>query len=270
MENSDKQPLDFQNIDRMIDYSTGIANEFSARLNRIRSFITEHNLTSGTANEMILRNFLAEFSTGRNAVGQGFICHPAIPNQRSKHYVSKQCDILVYNRDYPLVHSEGDVKVVWPQSVQLLIEVKTQLRKQDLKDALANISAAKKVPYMRSTPGILFAFHSSKVKTIVKHLREYNESKLFVDFYPEAILLLDEGIIIHRWLPARSEITEVYQVRKGQNNEKAVVMAFLMMFFFDIVMGNLVGGSEIVNMLSRMLEYRTYKIEDDFKIGDKS
>lgn len=266
---SDEQSIDLENVDRMIDYSTGIANEFLARLNRIRSFVTEHNLTSGTANEMILRNFLAEFSTGKFAVGQGFVCHPAIPNQLSKNFVSKQCDIIVYNRDYPLVHTEGDVKVVWPHSVQLLVEVKTNLRKRDLVDALANINAAKKIPYMRLTPGMIFAFQSSRVETIVKHLREY-KTKMSVEYYPVAFLLLDKGTIIHRWIPSKSEVTEVYQVRKGHNNGKAVVMAFLMMSFFDIVMGNLAGGSEVANMINRMLEYRTYSAGEDFKIGEIS
>ena len=77
-------------IERMIQYCSGIAGEFEARLNRIRAFVPDHNLTSGTANEMILRDFLASLSTGHYTVGQGFICNPTASDS-----VSKQCDMGV-------------------------------------------------------------------------------------------------------------------------------------------------------------------------------
>jgi hypothetical protein len=147
--------------------------------------------------------------------------------------------------------------------------VKTKLKKRYLEGALENISAAKKVPHMRTTPGIIFAFQSSKAETIVRYLREY-KTKLPVEYYPVAILLLDEGAIIHRWLPSSNEVTDVYQIRKGKKNEEAVVMAFLMLSFFDVVMGNLYGGSDVVNMIIRMLEYRTYQVGEDFKIGENN
>jgi hypothetical protein len=44
--------------DTFFEYCMGVAQEFEARLNRIRVFV-KHNLTSGTANEIILRDFLA-------------------------------------------------------------------------------------------------------------------------------------------------------------------------------------------------------------------
>ena len=78
------------NVGSLIKYGQGIAEEFKARRNRIRNFVTDHNLTSGTANEMILRDFLASLSPRRYTVGQGFICNPTRPSQ-----VSRQCDILV-------------------------------------------------------------------------------------------------------------------------------------------------------------------------------
>jgi hypothetical protein len=259
--------VELPNVDRMIEYCTGIANEFLARLNRIRSFIPEHNLTSGTANEMILRNFLSEFSMGKYAVGQGFISDPTIPSQATGHTVSKQCDIIVYDRDCPLVHSEGEVKVVWPRSVKMFIEVKTNLNNaKTTAEALENICIAKRVPYMNRTPGLIFAFKSSRVKTVVEYLREYPQ-KLSPEDSPIAVLLLEKGAIIHRWSPVGPE-SAAYEVRRGHVDEKATVMAFLVMFYFDILMTNTFLGSSIVNMLRDMLEYRTNKILDDFMIGD--
>ncbi len=121
-------------IERMVQYCSGIASEFEARLNRVRTFIPDHNLTSGTANEIILRDFLARFSTGQYRVGQGFICVPT-----ASDLVSKQCDILVYDcHNYPLVHSEGEVVLIFPQAAKIVIEVKTRLNKKDLKDDAAS------------------------------------------------------------------------------------------------------------------------------------
>ena len=79
------------NVERMLQYCSGIADEFAARMNRVRNYVTKHNLTSGTANETILRNFLTKLSSGRYRIGQGFICDPTTPDA-----VSRQCDILVY------------------------------------------------------------------------------------------------------------------------------------------------------------------------------
>lgn len=262
---NNESPVIVSNVDRMIKYCTGVADEFLARLDRIRYFVA-HNLTSGTAHEMILRDFLASFSTGRFGVGQGFICDPTIPDHLTEYRVSKQCDIIVYNRDYPLIHSEGEVKVVWPQSVKLFIEVKTKLNKKEMVNALDNICSAKYVPYMRLTDGLIFAFKSSKVQTIIKHLQQY--PNLSIENAPSAILLLDKGVIIHRWTPVEGEISDTYEVRAGNNGEKAIVMAFLLMFFFNILMGSSWGGSGIANMLRRMLEGRTKKISEDFIIGD--
>jgi hypothetical protein len=265
---NDKSPPEIPNVDRMIEYCTGIADEFLARLNRIRAFIPDHNLTSGTANETMLRNFLAEFSSGSFAVGQGFICDPTISPEVTEHTISKQTDILIYNRDYPIVHSEGEVKVVWPQSVRMLIEVKTKLNKKGLIEALNNIYIAKQVPYMNLVPGLIFAFKSSSVETVIKHLREYPKM-LPASQSPSVILLLDKAVIIHRWSPLDAE-TSLYEVRKGHAGNKAVVIAFLVMFFFNIVMSGAWGGASITNMLRRMLEHRTERILENFEIGERN
>lgn len=290
MGDDDKRSMELANADRIIEYSAGIADEFLARHNRIRNFVTEHNLTSGTANEMILRNFLAEHSTGKFAVGQGFIYDPAVSNQDTEYFVSKQCDIIVYDRDYPLVHSEGEVEIVLPESVKLFMEVKTKLTKSALigtkkqkkkkelnlttstqrqGGALDNISAAKQVSCMNLTPGLIFAFKSSKVRTIVKHLREYPK-KLPIEHWPTAILLLNEGIIIHRGDDLKGVETETYKVRKGNNDEKATVMAFLILFYLEKITESLCGGSTFVNILNRMLAYRTKEAKDltDFRLGE--
>lgn len=182
-------------VENLIGYGNSIADEFSARLSRIRSFVPNHNLTSGTANESILRSFINEFLPKQYAAGQGFICDPV----SSDGLVSRQCDILIYNQaDYPLVHNEGDVKVVWPESARLVIEVKTTLTKKELNNALKNIKSAKAVN--QRTPirigGVIFAFQSKMSSGgIIENLKEFR-SKNPGSLAPNAIIILNNPFIL--------------------------------------------------------------------------
>jgi hypothetical protein len=248
----------------MVQYCSGIASEFEARLNRVRTFIPDHNLTSGTANEIILRGFLARFSAGQYRVGQGFICDPT-----ASDLVSKQCDILVYDcHNYPLVHSEGEVVLIFPQAAKMVIEVKTRLNKKDLKDALENIRVAKQ---LNSTiNGVVFAFKSCRQKTVIKHLQQYAE-QLPMQHAPIAILLFDRGVIINRWPGTESGGGEnLYQVRASKDGSNAIVIAFLHLLFFDVQMQEVWGGAGIANMMRRMLEDGTDKIAENVQIGSAS
>jgi hypothetical protein len=113
--------------DKLLLYCHSIAGEFQSRLNRIQSFV-KHNLLSGTANESILREFLASHVPTDYAVEQGFICNPFEENA-----ISKQCDILIYDQaNWPSVYADGPVKIVFPDAARLVIEVKTSLGKKIL------------------------------------------------------------------------------------------------------------------------------------------
>ncbi len=207
--------------DTFIRYCMTIAKEFDARLNRIRVFVKQHNLTSGTTNEVILRDFLSRHAPKNFHVGQGFICDPS---QEDK--VSKQCDILVYDQSrYSLVYEDGPIKVVWPQSAKMVIEVKTRLKKKEIKNALENIESAREME--TKTMGIIFAFGSAHLDTIESHLNEYLPP-ISVSHHPSAILLFDEGVII------RKVQATTYSLRKFKKKEhkNAVVIMYLLLSFF--------------------------------------
>jgi hypothetical protein len=245
-------------VEKMLQYCTGIADEFDARLNRVRNYVTNHNLTSGTANETILRNFLAQLSSGRYRVGQGFICDPSAPD-----YVSKQCDILLYDyQNYPLVYSESGIDIIFPKSAKMVIEVKTNLNTNKLKNAIANIESAKELNY--TINGVIFAFKSAKEGTLIKSLQTIAQS-LNPHTAPIAILLLDKGLIIHRWPGTELGGTNtVFSVRKCKHN---AVIAFLLLLYYDIQLQGVWGGASIVNMFQEMLEKQTTKFADDIPLG---
>lgn len=178
----------------IIEYSIGLAQEFQARMSRMSIFVKDHNQSLGSSKETILRDFLSQHAPGSHHVSQGFIFDLVDP--RPGYTVSKQCDILIYNQvDFPSVYADGPIKVVYPDSVNMVIEVKTHFGKKETKDAFNNIIAAKQLKQRFS--GVIFAFNSPKIETVIKNIKEY--SPLPSGFAPVAILLFDKGIIIHCW-----------------------------------------------------------------------
>lgn len=205
----------------LIQYSISKAQEFVARQNRIQAFV-KHNLSSGTANEAILRQFLLEHAPKNIDVGEGFICDPSQKNE-----VSKQCDILVYDQGtYPLVYSDEPIKVVWPEAAKMVIEVKTQFGKSDIESALENIKSARMIN--EQIIGVIFAFQSISQKWVRIHLKELLP-KISNSFNPMSILLLDKGIIIRRTEGCRYTIYEPRDSEAGSN----MVIAYLLLAFFE-------------------------------------
>lgn len=244
-----KQKENQMKNDPLIEYCTNLATEFESRRNRIRSFVPKHNLTSGTANEIILRDFLTQLSSKRFGVSQGFLYDPT-----NDEKASKQCDIIVHDQiSYPLVYSDGNVKIIFPNAVKMLVEVKTSLKRPDLKTALENIRAAKRTNQMLN--GIIFAFSSPNIKTVVENLESFSE-EFSSKTAPIAILLLDKGAIIHDWSYGTNihGQADTYSVREC---ESKIVVAFFLLFFFDIQMMGTFGGANIKNKLIKLLKDKT-------------
>lgn len=259
-------------VNPIVQYSISIALEFKARMDRMRNFV-EHNLSSGTANEAILRDFLSQHAPGNYHVGQGFIFDPADP--RPGHLVSRQCDVLVYDQNnFPTVYSNGAVKVVFPDSVAMVIEVKTKLSSnkgaEEVKNALENIMAAKRLK--NYCPGVIFAFESPKLETVIKHLQSCPPIEPWLS--PVAILLFDKGIIIHCWgsdIATRPDYLRQkgtyprYKVITGKQDESAIVIAFLLLLFLETVAAPQRGHFAVA--LSALLNNWTGEKHPDIRIG---
>jgi hypothetical protein len=255
--------------DKMIAYCVSIAEEFQSRLNRIQTFV-KHNLTSGTANETILREFLSSHAPASFVVGQGFICDPLGDDNPSK-----QCDILVYEQNhFPLVYSDGSIKIVLPRAARMVVEVKTRFDEKDVFTSLENIESAKHLnPYLT---GIIFAFQSPRIETVVKHLESFPR-RLPVEHGPTAVLLLDKDIIIHNWswqrqreleiAPAHSDGT--YAVRVGKEGTKGLVVTTLLSLLFQSTESE-IYEADMINMLLEMFSAYTSKMDEDVLIGANS
>ena len=241
---------------RFFDYSLSVAREFEARLNRLRVFVP-HNQSSGNANEAILRDFLSSHAPSSFEVGQGFICDPAAGK------VSRQCDILLHDRaNFPLVYSDGPIRVVWPMAARMVIEVKTNFEKADIEAALLNIQSALSFN-VYWTRGFVFAFTSASLPTVAEHLQTLGaELGLGRKEWPTAIFLLDQGVIIHRWgwalqadSPEVSSERESYAIRRATTERGAVVVACLLLFFFETLEFGI--PSDTINLLMEFLKRHT-------------
>jgi Domain of unknown function (DUF6602) len=253
--------------DSVLAYCMGIAGEFQSRINRMQTFVKKHNLTSGGANETILREFLSKHAPTTYEVGQGFIC-----DLTDSERVSRQCDILIYDQsNYPVIHSDGSIKIVMPDAASMVVEVKTRFTKKDVVSALQNVEAAKTLN--TEMTGVVFSFYSSSLKTVINNLQAYPEY-IHQDHKPTAILLFDEGVIIHRWNLMRGRDIdrapgtdpEAFGVRVAKQEKGAVVVTFLLLHFFEKV-GQGVIWSRTANMLLDLLEEHTEKAHDDIYVG---
>ncbi len=255
--------------DKMLDYCIGVAKEFQSRINRMQAFVKRHNLSSGGANETILREFLSAHAPTACQVGQGFICHPTDGDS-----VSRQCDILVFDQsNFPVIHSDGSVKVVLPDAARMVVEVKTRFTRKEVGSSLLNVEAAKKLnPEMT---GVIFAFGSPGLGSVLDNLQGYPDY-IHTDEKPTAVLLFDKGVVIHRWglmrgrdidrAPGRDP--EAFGVRVAKRDKGAVVVTFLLLHFFENVAPGLLWSS-VANMLLDLLEEHTEEAHGDIYIGPR-
>lgn len=154
------------------------------------------------------------------------------------------------------------LKVVFPESVRMLVEVKTGLSKKDLEGALENIRTAKQMNLHLN--GVIFACESPRTETVVKNLRKYSDSaNLPLKYAPIAILLLKRGVIIHRWPGTEKGGGEnPYNYRVSNDKTSGEVIAFLLLLFFDVLMQGVWGGASIENMQRKLLAESTVAFEE--------
>lgn len=127
------------------------ADELQSLSERIRNLI-QHTGSVGTYRENLLQTLLQKHLPERYHVATGFI-----------HGCPRQLDVLIYDRiDYAPLFREGDLVVVPSESVRAVIEVKTNLTKDELCKSLRLLNEVAyfddlKPPFFRG----IFGFESS-------------------------------------------------------------------------------------------------------------
>lgn len=150
-------------------YFRSISSECEAMKNRVRMFIHDkHWQTDGEWKESVLRSIIRRSAPDSVTVGRGFVVAPT--------FISKQIDVLVYDKMLPVLYRDGDLAFVSPESCRAIVEVKSKIasRPQFLKPAEKLASDAARI---REATGQdlfvgLFAYESSDaiVTNVLDHL----------------------------------------------------------------------------------------------------
>lgn len=181
-------------MDTWINYCQTLTDEFYSKFNRSRNFVG-HNLTSGIINEDIVRDLIHSLCSQNYGVSQGFI-YDLFETDTS----SAQCDILVYDvENYPIIYSGNSIKIVFPQSVRLAIEIKTTLSRRCLLKAMSDANSIKRLD--ARTQCYIFSYRSSiSVATIRDILYDSmnSSSKEDIPYHIDAIMVLDKNFIATR------------------------------------------------------------------------
>ncbi|MBN2171543.1 MAG: hypothetical protein JW819_09520 [Candidatus Krumholzibacteriota bacterium] len=164
-----------------------------------------HGGTKGVAVERVLRKFLNDQMPKRFKSTQGFIID-------SNNSLSPQTDVIVYDAFSGVVYrASEDADIVPADAVAAVVEVKSVLKKDALRDAYKKLSACKqlrKAPgsgmdqqatgsplSSTATFGAVFAFSSdASLKTLADSVEELNleyDSLL----WPDLIVVLDKGVL---------------------------------------------------------------------------
>lgn len=184
-----------------------VANRMRADFEQSKVF--SHNGEAGTSREALVRDFLSS-------------CLPAhvqaIHNAEiiaSDGGVSRQCDVVIVNRETPPLTSLQGYRVIPNECVYGLVEVKTSLNRKDLLDACEKIANARQLsktayrrvpgPIVRTTSaygrtydhfptsGIVVAFDGLNLQTLGDHLVEWCRKRPVWE-WPDSVWVLGKGV----------------------------------------------------------------------------
>jgi hypothetical protein len=164
-----------------------------------------HAAERGSEAEDTLKKFLKQKLPRRFDVASGIVIG-------GENLISRQTDVIIYDAMNSPVYRTGTRLQILPRdNVACVIEVKSKLNKDELKDAASKIADVKKI---KATPicgadqpvtfsdiittnvlGCVFAFDSyTSMETLAENLKEINKTRdasLWIDF----VVVLDKGYI---------------------------------------------------------------------------
>lgn len=159
-----------------------------------------HNALKGTEAEKIIRSFLSNHLPKRFSAGSGFIIDPS-------DKISRQTDVVVYDAINCPVYRASEEAAIFPSTnVAAVVEVKSELNKNELISAFNNIQETKRLskykppqsPFLIScqTMGCLFAFDSSiSLEKVSDHYFDLIR-KHGIGHHIDLIVVLDKGLIM--------------------------------------------------------------------------
>ena len=133
---------------------------------KVGAAVTDHYSILGDARESFIRDILEKFLPSSIAIGSGQI----IDQYGGR---SKQIDIIIYRREFPILKTFGAADVYLIEGVLATIEVKSMLDKDNLIMALENSKSVKKLEPKFAHSSLVHGFQSYFNKNHELELEEF-------------------------------------------------------------------------------------------------
>jgi len=266
-------------------YFESFANELAGKFRRINHLTTNARVAIGSYHEEILKVAIKNFLSDRYSVKTGYIYY-------DDQNISDQIDILIIDENYSFSYlfKEGDFAIVKPEAVICAIEVKSVLNKQNLEQAILNITRAKEIKQKSLTAGLtglIFGYESPVTSN------EWIENCFMSDklrsitnidhFWPNAILFFNRSeLLLFDSQGGQDKNKNKYYSRLyketnlSRNENFKVNQSYKLAVFISFIMAAL-GRNEIVassrfveNNFSQLVDHTGQKLGiDGFRIGAK-
>jgi hypothetical protein len=115
------------------EYHKSTSKELLAVKDRVR-YLINHWGEDGRYKEAVLKSIISRFLPEKFNIGTGFVVKHT--NYSEKHQSSPQIDLIVYDTSFPVLFKEGDFVILTPDAVNAIIEVKANLRNQNISKVL--------------------------------------------------------------------------------------------------------------------------------------
>lgn len=179
-------------------YFAEIAHEIKRESDKVKLGFSTHALSAGENREDIVRDFLKNYIPPAFGIDTGLILS-------KEGEFSNQADLVIFDQLYnnPLYPTSTN-KVFLAEAIYAMIEVKTHLNPESIKDSVEKCKRFKKLnrsysqvpalPRITESLFVLWAFNGPKEETIKQNILSEFEG-LSVDEQPDFIIIPDRVLI---------------------------------------------------------------------------
>lgn len=179
-------------------YFSEIAEELKRESDRVKMGFSTHALSAGENREDIVRDFLRNYLPEAYGIDTGLILS-------SDGEYSNQADLIIFDQLYntPLYPNSTN-KLLLIESIYSLIEVKTHLNPESIKDSIEkckrfkmlkrNFSPLPNTPRIKDSLFILWAFNGPSNETIKKNILDCYKN-LDIEEQPDFIIIPDKVLV---------------------------------------------------------------------------
>ena len=188
------------------EYHISTTKELLAQKDRVRNLVAHHG-EDGKYKEAILKSILRKMLPERYLVATGFVVQQN--ENRGQHSHSSQIDIIIYDRDYPVLFKEEDFVIVTADAVKAIIEVKSNASNQSISKVVKKANDNGKFIYSAKDSiekeklffNGVFSFEHSNIRTIANNATNIKQEVTDHEFkkYMVNHFCLDHDYFVKYW-----------------------------------------------------------------------